>query len=102
MSPVPTPLLPRLQPFRPFAERIGVAPDVLRRDDACPPIVTIGGVEHADLEALGRFEVVLLIRAWGEECASHRAKVARRRSVDAVSARGNAAKPVLEPEPVTV
>jgi hypothetical protein len=72
-----TSLLPRLQSFAAFAERLGVDPDVLRRDDECPAVVVIGGVEHADLEGLARFEVSLMIRAWGEECELHRAKAAR-------------------------
>jgi hypothetical protein len=95
MSLTPTPLLPRLQPFRPFAERLGVAPEVLRQDDACPPVVTIGGVEHADLEGLAKFEVALLIRAWGEECAAHRVKVARLHAARVVTEKpaGVAAEP---------
>ena len=78
-----SPALPRLAQFRPFAVRIGVDHNVLRQDDECPPTITIGGVEFAILEELARFEIALLIRAWGEDAAARHAKKHRRSATTA-------------------
>jgi hypothetical protein len=99
MPSTPTSLMPRLLEFRPFAERLGVDPDVLRQDHECPSVVVIGGVEHAVLDELARFEVSLLLRAWGEECEAHRnRRAASRRSRSAAAGASENATAVSERE----
>jgi hypothetical protein len=79
---LPSPLLPRMIPFRPFAQRIGVDPNVLRDDVECPPVLTIGGIEHCELELLARFELALFWRALAEESTTRQRKSERRKMAD--------------------